>query len=329
MEASSSLVSDCLEVVGLLCCAWRELMLRAGIDLGTNSFLLTIAELEEGDLQCVVEEKLFSVRLGEELEPDMKIKTPAWIRAMDALAYFQERLQHHNIPPTHVRAVGTSALRRASNGTAFVAEAKEKFAFEIEILAGLEEAKTSWRGALSGLALPSENAPCLIDIGGGSTEFTWSGGQEVASLQMGALKFREAYIHHDPPLPEELEQIKQHTQRLLHTLPPIPTPKPMLAVAGTATTLVAIARQIEPYDGDLVHGQLLVCEEIDRILDQLMALPLEERQTLPGLSIARADVIIPGIVILKTTLAHLGVKQILVSDRGIRYGILTPKVEPS
>lgn len=297
-------------------------MLRGAIDLGTNSCLLTLAEVEGRTVKTVHVDQIRLVRLGQGVDASGNLHPDAKERTLNALKEFAAICQEHQVDPASVNAVGTSALRDAQDRAAFVAQIEQETGFVLRVIPGEEEAINSYWGALSSLELGPDAVPSLLDIGGGSTELVWADGAQRWSLNMGVVRARERFLPSDPPSSEELVALKQEVLSQLQTLPERPQAAPLVAVAGTPTTLVAIHKKLTSYDGALVHGTTLTYEMLEASMALLMGCSLEERKQLPGLHPQRADVIISGACLLMTVMEWLGQEQVLVSDRGLRYGLL-------
>jgi exopolyphosphatase/guanosine-5'-triphosphate,3'-diphosphate pyrophosphatase len=295
---------------------------QAAIDMGTNSFLLTIGDVVDGQVVDVLVDELRIVRLGQEVDQRGTLHPDAKARAFEALEAFRDRCLEVGVAPESVNVVGTSALRDAADRDAFLAEVKARTGFQGRVIAGEQEALCSYRGALSSLALPDDAAPCLLDIGGGSTELVWADGAQRFSLQVGVVRGRERFLLSEPPTPDEVDALDQELRGLLAALPERPDARPLIAVAGTPTTLVAIQKELASYDGAQVHGTRLGIDELATLLERLREMPLAEREKVIGLHPKRADLIVSGGRILLTVMEWLGQTEILVSDRGVRYGLL-------
>jgi exopolyphosphatase/guanosine-5'-triphosphate,3'-diphosphate pyrophosphatase len=298
------------------------LMRRAALDMGTNSFLLTVAEVEEGELGEILTDQLRMVRLGQGVDATGHLHPDAKERARHALRDLLEYSASYGITAEDIRVVGTSALRDASDGAAFCEELHRELGLRILRIHGKSEARISWAGAWSGITLPQKAQSLLVDIGGGSTELIWENGQQAFSLQIGVVRARERFFRHDPPLDTEIHDLKEHLLALLAPLPLPAKPAHLLACAGTATTLAAVAEKIDPYDSTRVHGSRLSLHEIARQIELYQSLPLEQRKEIPGLSAQRADLILPGAILLHTLLEALQLQEAMISDRGVRFGLL-------
>ena len=297
-------------------------MRKAAIDLGTNSCLLTIADVEEGSIQQVLTDQMRIVRLGQDIDRTGQLHPDAIDRTMEALREYRELCTNHQVASNNIHVVATSAMRDATNRQVLIDKVHNELDLSLQVIPGEQEALWSWSGALTQLSLPEDAQPCLLDIGGGSTELVWDQGQQRFSLQIGSVRATERYIHGDPPTPPMLQEIRDDLLSQLQSLPSIPMPNPLIAVAGTATTLLAIVHQIEPYDTKRVHGTLLHKHELSPLLDLFCNTPVEQRRKLKGLHPKRADVIPAGAQILLTVYEYLNIEHAVISDRGLRYGVL-------
>jgi exopolyphosphatase/guanosine-5'-triphosphate,3'-diphosphate pyrophosphatase len=213
-------------------------------------------------------------------------------------------------------------VRDAENGSAFVAELRERFALSARVLDGGEEARLTYLGATS------EHRPTeptlVIDIGGGSTELVVGTGEEISfhtSLQAGVVRHSERHIATDPPTVLELEALAADIRGLIE--PAIAQgveARAGIAVAGTPTSLAAVEIGLEPYDPTRVHDHVLSLPSIQRMLSQLASTPLAQRVEIPGMHPDRAPTIVAGVVILVETMRAFGLEQIQASEHDILYG---------
>jgi exopolyphosphatase/guanosine-5'-triphosphate,3'-diphosphate pyrophosphatase len=221
-----------------------------------------------------------------------------------------------------VDAIATSAVRDATNGSAFVAELRERFALSARVLDGEEEARLTYLGA------SSESSPAVptlvVDIGGGSTELVVGEGREVewhVSLQAGVVRHTERHLVHDPPTPVELEALAADLRGLIEAASAeAPRAAAGIAVAGTPTSLAAIEMELEPYDPQRIHGHVLELRSIQRMLSRLAATPLGERTEIRGLHADRAPTIVAGVVTLVEAMRAFDLERITVSEHDILYG---------
>jgi exopolyphosphatase/guanosine-5'-triphosphate,3'-diphosphate pyrophosphatase len=229
---------------------------------------------------------------------------------------------HH---PDRQVAVLTSAVRDAANGEEFAAMLGSRYGLEAHILDGDEEARLTFLGATSERD-PSDRATTLVaDIGGGSTELVIGQGREArfhVSTQAGAVRQTERHLHHDPPLPCELEELAADVRSIIAAAVPEDRRRVehAIGVAGTPTSLAAVAQGLDPYDPKRVHGYLLGREECEGLLERLAALPLEERREVPGLHPDRAPTIVAGAAILVEIMRLFELGRIEVSEHDILRG---------
>lgn len=301
-------------------------MRLATVDIGTNSVLLLIVERSADGALQVVEEACLITRLGQGVDHARLLRPAAIERTLAALATYAARLSHWRV--TRRAAVGTSALRDATNGAAFLAEAATLLGCPVEVISGLREAQLVLRGVSgtqAGAAL--EPGTVVIDVGGGSTELIAIGAEGALrpplSLDLGSVRLTERYLRHDPPTADELAQLRHELRCALTPITAdLPSPPArLIGVAGTVTTLAAIALGLDSYDGSRVDGVHLTLAQIDALAQRLARLPLEQRRTLPGLPAQRADVIVAGAILVAELLRQLRAESCAVSDRGVRWGL--------
>jgi exopolyphosphatase / guanosine-5'-triphosphate,3'-diphosphate pyrophosphatase len=316
----------------------------AAIDIGTNSVLLVIAAVEATGPRPLLERATIT-RLGEGVDKTRRLAPAAVERNLQCLRAYAEDLRAHGSPRLDV--VGTSALRDAEGARDFLDEAERILGVRPRVIAGDEEARLTFSGALSGLALRGKLL--VFDIGGGSTELIvgYAGsetagyaGSETAgyagssappesrvSLDIGSVRLFERHVHHDPPLPEELAAIEADIARQLASAEPLSRihgaePLTLVGVAGTVTTLKALELGLDDYDSARVHGAVLTLNAVESLCTKLSSMTLAERQRLPGLQPKRADVIVAGALIVRDLLRSASASQTTVSDRGVRFGLL-------
>jgi exopolyphosphatase/guanosine-5'-triphosphate,3'-diphosphate pyrophosphatase len=281
----------------------------AVIDVGSNSTRLLVADVDGG--VAVVERQSRVTRLGRGVDLSGQLADEAIEAACAAIADYVEICR--DARAEGVTAIATSAVRDASNGEAFIAELRERFALSARVLDGEEEALATYRGATA--EEPPAIPTLVIDIGGGSTEIIVGTGTEIAyhdSLQAGVVRHTERHISGDPPIAVELEALADHEETRASA---------GIAVAGTPTSLAAVDLRLEPYDPSRVHGRVLPLETIQRLLSQFASASLAERRAIPGLHPDRAPNIIAGCVILVEAMRAFGLDQIQVSEHDILYGM--------
>jgi exopolyphosphatase / guanosine-5'-triphosphate,3'-diphosphate pyrophosphatase len=294
----------------------------AVVDIGTNSTRLLIADVEDGEVH-EVERRTTVTNLGRGVDLTHNLCTDAIDSVCTVIGDYKAHWEE--LGAERVVAIATSAVRDAANGDAFIAELRELYGLEARVLSGEEEAHLTYLGATA--QREGAEATLVFDIGGGSTEVVVGSGDEVAfhvSLQAGTIRHSERHLTSDPPDPHELEELADDVRALVDQAVAAAgaTGRSVraIAVAGTPTSLAAIAQELEPYDPSRVHGYRLGLRTIQRIYSRLAALPLAERLRLPGLHPGRAPTIVAGTVILVQVMRAFGLEEIEVSERDILHG---------
>lgn len=293
----------------------------AVIDVGSNSSRLLIADVADGEVSKV-EKQSRVTRLGRGVDLSGQLSAEAIESACKAIADYAAICEQLGIE--RVATIATSAVRDASNGDAFVAELRERFALDARVLGGEEEARLTYLGATH--ERPPFESTLIIDIGGGSTELIVGAGEEIAfqdSLQVGVVRHTERHISTDPPTAVELESLAADVRGSIETALSgngETRASAGIAVAGTPTSLAAVELGLEPYDPERVHRHVLSLESIQRLLSMFASTPLPERAEIPGLHADRAPTIIAGVVILVETMRAFNLDRIRVSEHDILYG---------
>jgi exopolyphosphatase/guanosine-5'-triphosphate,3'-diphosphate pyrophosphatase len=295
----------------------------ATIDIGTNCVLLLVAETEGGALRPVIERATIT-RLGEGVDRNRRLLPEACERTLACLSDYGRTLRELGV--AHLDAVGTSAMRDAAGGEQFVARATDALGVAPRVIDGNEEARLTFAGALSGL--PVSGKEMVFDIGGGSTEIVVGecgpGGRAIASavsLDIGSVRLFERHVRRDPPTLDELQNVERD---IASALSGAPKPEPgatLVGVAGTVTQLAALDLELTQYDAARVHGSRLALSAVDRLATQLASQSVAGRRALPGMEPARADVIVVGSAIARAVLHWSHAEELIVSDRGVRWGL--------
>jgi exopolyphosphatase / guanosine-5'-triphosphate,3'-diphosphate pyrophosphatase len=294
----------------------------AAIDLGTNSFLCLIAEVN-GRAPSATLETVFDtykiVRLGEKVHTNRSFLPEALKRAEVCLDEFSAIIKKHKA--VKVIATATSAARDASNGHELMKLGRDR-GIPIHIIGGPKEAELSFEGAISGLADAHKKKILVVDVGGGSTEFIYRepGGKiRGHSFDVGCVRLTEMFLKKDPVDSDELEFLSAYAQETIKGYGRV-TPDLVVAVAGTPTTLACVAQGID-FNESLVEGYILTRRKIEELSALLGGLPLSQRKSVRGLEPLRADVINAGCVLLLKALDLAGADELRVSTRGLRFGV--------
>jgi exopolyphosphatase/guanosine-5'-triphosphate,3'-diphosphate pyrophosphatase len=282
----------------------------AAVDLGTNTTRLLVADVEDGRVEEVVRREEIT-RLGESVDRRRILLPTAVARVRNVLVDY--RRETELLGAERVLAVGTSAVRDADNGEAFLGEVEWSYGFTTRLLSGEEEAGMT----LAGVASDGPVAPrtLVVDIGGGSTELVLVGDagiEATLSTDAGSVRLTERFLPSDPPHGEELAACEAHVRSLLPRL----AIDRAIGVAGT----VATAAKVERGGALSVHGERLGRASVGAILERLAGLPLVERERVHGLASARAPVIVAGLVVLHEILAYYDLTEVTVSERDLLDG---------
>lgn len=298
-------------------------MLKAGIDIGTNTILLLVAEVEGGKVKKVLEDHVRVVRLGQGVDKNRVFHPEAMDRARACFRDYAEALKKY--PGIRVHAVATSGSRDAKNSAEFFREIEESFGIPIRVISGEEEARMSFVGALPGdVRTPSSLA--VVDIGGGSTEIVGpdgKGGLFRFSFDMGCVRLTERFLPGDPPLDSQIQELRAFVKTELRKQKGIMEQvkgRRLIGVAGTATYLASSAMGLNAFDVEKVQGYELSLEAIQELVKKFSAMTAAERLGLGGMDKGRADVIVAGAVILEEVLLASGLRSLTTSVRGLRYG---------
>ncbi len=293
----------------------------ATIDVGTNTVLLLVAERGEGGSFTAVDERMELTRLGRGVDRTRRLDPASVDATIAALRSFADAAREAGAQDLVVTA--TSAARDAENGASFFERGAEAAGVPIEVISGDREAELTYASARHDFGGASPLA--VTDIGGGSTELVYGSGDAISfrhSFDVGSVRLTERWLSSDPPAPRELDALRRDLAQVLAAAPPPPPGASLVGIAGTVTTLCALHLGLSAYDGALVHGARLGRDEVFALAHRLGALPLADRLQIPGLPPQRADVIVAGAELLSALMEHLGFDEVIVSDRGIRWGLL-------
>lgn len=295
----------------------------ATIDLGTNTAMLLIAEWD-GERFTTLRDHFEITRLGKGVAARGALDPEVKARALETLRRFAALIREHQAQG--VACIGTAALRDAQDGAEFRANAAEILGAPVEIISGDEEARLVARSVQG--AFPSSSRRIAFDVGGGSTEIVLlEGAQSVSrrSYPIGSVKLFERVIRNDPPTSAEMEEMARVSDEVFaelpFDLPVLERPEQLIGIAGTATTLCAVVKGVEPYDPQQIHGAVLTFEEVKASLSRIAAMTFQERLSVPGLIPGRADVVLAGASVFLAVMRRLGARSMTVSDHGIRHGL--------
>jgi exopolyphosphatase / guanosine-5'-triphosphate,3'-diphosphate pyrophosphatase len=306
----------------------------AAIDCGTNSLRLLIADLDPARHTLTdVERRMEIVRLGQGVDAIGRLAPEALERTMRVLRQYADEIG--KAEASAVRMVATSATRDASNAADFSAGVQQTLGIMPEVISGQEEARLSFTGATAelggtGPAAGQPQPPFLVvDIGGGSTEFVVGGGLPGTSLaaisvDVGCVRLTERHLHSDPPQPGEIAAACADIDRALDDVAaavPVAEAKTLVGLAGSVTTVTAIALGLPVYDPAKTHHARLSAAEVRRVTDQLLSQSRDERAAIGSLHPGRVDVIGAGALILSRLMERFGFGEMVTSEHDILDGI--------
>lgn len=297
----------------------------AGIDIGTLTCRLLIAEISPSRGLRELRSDRRILRLGQGVDRDRVLRTDAMERVVATLKEWQYLIDGYQVESS--TAVATSAVRDAKNREEFLRRVKIETGFDVEVISGEEEARRTMLGIRSGL--PTDVADLLaLDIGGGSTECILDrpGRPTMArSIDIGVVRLSERVLHGDPPTAEEIQQarewVRNETVAAVANMP-MPVGLRFVGTAGTITSLAAMAQQLSTYEPARIHNYLLKLETVKQLEQQLLSRSKAQREGMPGLERGREEVIAAGAIILNGVMETLGMTKVLVSDLGLREGVI-------
>ena len=300
-------------------------MILAGVDIGTLTCRLLIARVSESGRLTELRSDRRIVRLGEGVDRSRTLRLDAMDRVMSTLLEWRAVIETYQVDGQI--AVATSAVRDAKNRDEFLGRIKREAGFEVELISGEEEARRTMLGIRSGLS-DGISSVLGLDIGGGSTEFMLDrpgSAPIVRSIEIGVVRLSERMLLHDPPTERELkaarEAIKKETEQVRALLGDL-SGATFVGTAGTITTLAAMAQQLPMYEPARIHNYGLKLATVQKLEQELCSRTKAQRRGMPGLELGREDVIVAGVLILRTVMETLGFTDCLVSDLGLREGIL-------
>ena len=298
----------------------------AAVDCGTNSIRLLVADVVgagAGATLADVHREMRIVRLGQDVDRTGRLAPEALERTRVALADYARTVA--DTGAQRVRLVATSATRDARNRGDFEALVRAELGIMPEVVSGAEEAALSFTGAAS--VLGDLSAGLLVaDIGGGSTELVRGGGGalQAHSMDIGSVRMTERHLHDDPPTAAQVRAAETDIRAAVAAARvdvPLDPAVPVVGVAGTVTTVVAMVLGLTRYEPERLHGAVVSTAAVDEVTDRLLAMSHDERADVPVIHPGRVDVIAAGALILRTVLAEIGSTQLTASEHDILDGI--------
>jgi len=296
----------------------------AALDVGTNSTRLLVADVDGGEIVAEHAREMVITRLGKGVDRSGRFDPAALARTLEVLAGYAETCRRLGV--ARRRLVATSATRDAADRQAFLDGVRDLLGVEAEVLTGKAEAAAAYRGATA--TLGGDQATLVVDIGGGSTELILGHGgraRAIVSLDIGCVRLFERHLHHDPPAGAEVAalraEVAAHLAGVAGVLDPAAAER-VVGVAGTVTTVTAIALGLDRYDPARIHRATLDAAEIAATAGKLAAMTVAERAALPVMAPGREDVIAAGALLLDELVARFQIRQVTASETDILDGVL-------
>ena len=302
---------------GLVSMQSRDKNIYSVIDIGTNTCLLLTAILNDNILTKLYEAQEIP-RLGKDLYKTGMISSESFQKVSEIFNRYISVSKEYG--SERIFAFGTSAMRDAKNSTEFIDFIEKSTGIRIRIITGKEEAKYSYEGAV--FDMDKNKSYAVLDIGGGSTEICFKERDEVSSVSfdIGAVRLFEQSLKKDLNT-EDTESIKISIRRKINSKDVIIGKRSLVGVAGTITTLSAIRNGLKDFDENNIHKDILRISDINDIFNKLTSMTAQERLDLGSYMAGRSDVIISGTLILMELMKFLKAEEIIVSAKGLRYGL--------
>jgi exopolyphosphatase / guanosine-5'-triphosphate,3'-diphosphate pyrophosphatase len=297
----------------------------AVIDVGTNSVKFHVGERGPDGTWQTIADRAEVTRLGEGLDDTGRLGAEPIARTVEAIAGMADEANRDGVET--IAAVGTAGMRIAANAGELVDAVRERCGVEIEVIPGEEEARLAYVAATSGLGVTGGSL-VVFDTGGGSSQFTFGAPgriEEQFSVNVGAARFTEQFGLDDAVPPETVAEARKAIGTDLSRLDGRPAPELLVGMGGGITNMAAVSHELERYDPEVIQGTVLDAAEVDRQIELYRTRSADERRTLAGLQPKRAEVILAGACIVRTVLEKLGRDSLVVSDRGLRHGLLAER----
>ncbi len=294
------------------------------MDIGTNSTLFLLAKIDDRGKIYPIHHDVRTNDLGRGLSPEGLLNDHTVELNLNIINDFKKISVDNGA--AEIRIVATEALRRARNAEDLIDRAKEEHGLAIAIITGEEEAALTFKGIISGLNDPMGKI-IAADIGGGSSEIVIAENGNIkfsTSLPIGAVSLDKEFIHHDPPDSEEIEHIRKAAFRAVKILPlSLADDEYHLVICGgTASSLAAADLKLSTYQPEIIANHLMALTRIEQFIADFINMTVEERREIPGIGLRRAEIILPGTILIASLLDRLKRDHYHTSERGLRYGLL-------
>ncbi|HEX2375729.1 MAG TPA: exopolyphosphatase [Actinomycetota bacterium] len=294
------------------------------MDVGTNSVRLLVADVADGVVVAERAREMVITRLGKGVDRTGRFDQGALARTLEVLADYADTCRRLGV--SRRRVVATSATRDAADRRAFLDGVRDLLGVEAEVLTGEAEAAAAYRGATADL--PGDQPTLVVDIGGGSTELIGGDGataRAMVSLDIGCVRLFERHLRGDPPTAGEVAALRADVAARLDAVATVLDPAAadrVVGVAGTVTTVAAIALGLDRYDPRRIHRATLAAPDIAVIAAKLAAMTVAERAALPVMAKGREDVIAAGALLLDELVQRFQIREVLASETDILDGVL-------
>lgn len=302
----------------------------AAIDIGTNSFHLLVAAVDP-KLRTfrIIQAEKATTRLGERDPETGELTEAAMQRGLETLRQFRDLAASHRVE--QIVTAATSAVREAPNGRDFLQTILDDLGMEVDLVSGPEEARLIYLGVLSGMPF-GDRPHLLLDIGGGSTELILADGRDARALtstRVGAVRLQRDFVRDDPMPPQRRSFLQAFIQgslepavdKVRRRIKPGETPV-LVATSGTAMAIGSLAASEEERPPRKLHGYRVTRQRLDNVVDCLITMTPAQRRELAPINDRRAEIIVPGALILQTTMKMLGVGEFVLSERALREGLI-------
>ena len=302
----------------------------AAIDIGTNSTHLLVASVDTTLRTFSIEQaEKSTTRLGERDPETGELTAAAMQRSYDTLRRFRDLSNSHQVE--QIITAATSAVREAPNGRDFLQKIQDGLGLEVDLVSGPEEARLIYLGVLSGMSF-GDRPHLLLDIGGGSTELILADGRDARALtstRVGAVRLQRDFVKDDPIPPQRRSFLQAFIQGSLEPavdkvhrrIKPGEIPV-LVATSGTAMAIGALAASEDDRPPLKLHGYRVSRQRLDRVVDKLVTMTPDQRRDLSPINDRRAEIIVPGALILQTTMQMLAVDELVLSERALREGLI-------
>ena len=302
----------------------------AAIDIGTNSFHLLVAAVDP-KLRTfrIIQAEKATTRLGERDPETGELTAAAMQRGLETLRQFRDLAASHRVE--QIVTAATSAVREAPNGRDFLQTILDDLGMEVDLVSGPEEARLIYLGVLSGMPF-GDRPHLLLDIGGGSTELILADGRDARALtstRVGAVRLQRDFVRDDPMPPQRRSFLQAFIQgslepavdKVRRRIKPGETPV-LVATSGTAMAIGSLAASEEERPPRKLHGYRVTRQSLNQVVDRLITMTPAQRRELAPINDRRAEIIVPGALILQTTMKMLGVGEFVLSERALREGLI-------